>query len=196
MDGAALARGKKNARRQRAWLVFEDESGLSQQPVVRRTWAPRGETPILTHPFNWQRLSVAVALAFRWDGRRPRLFFQTRPGTYKTDSLIGFLRVLKRHFRRQRVILLWDGLPGHTSARMLAYLARQRPWLRVERLPGYAPDLNPVESVFGNVKGRELANHCGPELTTLATALRTGLGRVRRRPQLARAFLHHAGLGW
>lgn len=196
MDGAALARGKKNARRQRAWLVFEDESGLSQQPVVRRTWAPRGETPILTHPFNWQRLSVAVALAFRWDGRRPRLFFQTRPGTYKTDSLIGFLRVLKRHFRRQRVILLWDGLPGHTSARMLAYLARQRPWLRVERLPGYAPDLNPVESVFGNVKGRELANHCGPELTPLATALRTGLGRVRRRPQLARAFLHHAGLGW
>ena len=196
MDGAALARGKKNARRQRAWLVFEDESGLSQQPVVRRTWAPRGETPVLTHPFNWQRLSVAVALAFRWDGRRPRLFFQTRPGTYKTDSLIGFLRVLKRHFRRQRVILLWDGLPGHTSARMLAYLARQRPWLMVERLPGYAPDLNPVESVFGNVKGRELANHCGPELATLATALRTGLGRVRRRPELAGAFLHHAGLGW
>src|SRR5262245_23051647 len=68
VDGATLAGGKRNARRQRAWLVFEDESGLSQQPVVRRTWAPRGETPVLTHPFNWQRLSVAVALAFRWDG--------------------------------------------------------------------------------------------------------------------------------
>jgi hypothetical protein len=196
VGGAAVAGGKKNARRQRAWLVFEDESGLSQQPVVRRTWAPRGETPVLTHPFNWQRLSVAVALAFRWDGRRPRLFFQTRLGTYKTDSLIEFLRHLRRHFRRQRVILLWDGLPGHTSTRMLVYLTRQRHWLTVERLPGYAPDLNPVESVFGNVKGCELANHCGPALATLATALRTGLGRVRRRPHLARAFLRRAGLGW
>jgi DDE superfamily endonuclease len=193
---AAVADGKKNARRQRAWLVFEDESGLSQQPVVRRTWAPRGETPVLTHPFNWQRLSVAVALAFRGDGRRPRLYFQTRPGTYKTDSLIGFLCHLKRHFSRQRVILLWDGLPGHRSARMRAYLARQRHWLTAERLPGYAPDLNPVESVFGNVKGRELANHGGPALATLAAALRTGLGRVRRRPHLAHAFLRRAGLEW
>jgi transposase len=193
---AALAGGKKNARRQHAWLVFEDESGISQVPVVRRTWAPRGETPVLTHPFNWQRLSVAVALAFRWDGRRPRLFFQTRVGTYRTDSLIGFLRHLRRHFRRQRVILLWDGLPGHTSAAMRTYLAHQHHWLTAERLPGYAPDLNPVESVFGNVKGRELANHCGPALATLATALRTGLARVRRRPPLAHAFVRRAGLGW
>jgi transposase len=196
VGGATLASGKKNARRQRAWLVFEDESGISQVPVVRRTWAPRGETPVLTHPFNWQRLSVAVALAFRWDGRRPRLFFQTRRGTYRTDSLIGFLRHLRRHFHRQRVILLWDGLPGHKSAAMLAYLARQRHWLTAERLPGYAPDLNPVESIFGNVKGRELANHCGPALATLAQALRAGLSRVRRRPHLAHAFVHHAGLEW
>src|SRR5206468_4332736 len=54
----AVARGKKNARRQRAWLVFEDESGVSQLPVVRRTWAPRGQTPVLTHTGgSWQRLS-------------------------------------------------------------------------------------------------------------------------------------------
>ena len=65
MGPAPLAHGKKNARRRRAWLVFEDESGVAQQPVVRRTWAPRGQTPVLTHTrANWQRLSVAGALAF------------------------------------------------------------------------------------------------------------------------------------
>src|SRR5713101_1877048 len=80
---APLASSKKNARRQRAWLVFEDESGVSQQPVVRRTWAPRGQTPILTHTrATWRRLSVAGALAFRWDARRTRFYFQTRPGSY------------------------------------------------------------------------------------------------------------------
>src|SRR5712691_7539534 len=52
----ALARGKKNACRQRAWLIFEDESGVSQHPVVRRTWAARGKTPILTHTLNNWRL--------------------------------------------------------------------------------------------------------------------------------------------
>ena len=194
MGPAALARGKKNARHQRAWLVFEDESGLSTQPVVRRTWAPRGETPVLTHPFRyWERLSVAAALAFRWDGHRSRLFFQTRPGPYTAAALIGFLRQLKRHFRRRRVILLWDGLPAHRSRRMREYLAQERQWLTVERLPAYAPELNPAEPLFGNVKGGELANHCG-ELPVLAAALRNGMARVRRRQDLALAFLRHAGL--
>jgi transposase len=194
VGAAALARGKKNARRQRAWLVFEDESGLSTQPVVRRTWAPRGETPVLTHPFRyWERVSVAAALAFRWDGRRSRLFFQTRTGPYSAPSLIGFLRQLKRHFRGCRAILLWDGLPAHRSRRMRDYLAQQRGWLTVERLPAYAPDLNPAEPLFGNVKGVELANHCG-DLPTLTAALRNGMARLRRRRDLALAFLQHAGL--
>ncbi len=126
MEDAALGAAKKNARRRHAWLVFEDESGLSQQPVVRRTWAPRGETPILTPVGgHWKRLSIAGALAFRWDGRRSRFFFQTRPGTYKDVGLISFLRQVKRHFRGQRVLLIWDGLAAHKSGLMQAYLARQ-----------------------------------------------------------------------
>lgn len=195
MGPGALAGGKKNARRQRAWLVFEDESGLSQQPVVRRTWAPRGQTPILTHVLNnWKRLSVAAALAFRWDGRRTRLYFQTRPGTYTTATLLPFLRALKRHFRGRPIILLWDGLGAHTSRRMRTYLASRRAWLTVERLPAYAPELNPVEPLWGNVKTRELANHCAPDLDALGRPLRAGLGRVRRHPTLALSFLRHAGL--
>src|SRR6266851_1112145 len=145
VDPHGVAAGKKNARRRRAWLVFEDESGLSHHPVVRRTWAPRGQPPVLTHVGgNWKRLSIAAAIAFRWDGRRSRVYFQTRPGSYTDDRLIGFLRTLKRHFRGRTIILLWDGLPAHKSRRMRAYLARQRPWLQVERLPAYAPDLTPV----------------------------------------------------
>lgn len=195
MEAPAVAAGKKNARRRRAWIVFEDESGLSEQPVVRRTWAPRGQTPVLIHTgANWKRLSVAGALAFRWDGRRTRFYFHTRPGTYTDQALLGFLRALKRHFSGQCVILLWDGLGAHKSGRMSAYLARQRAWLTVERLPAYAPELNPLEPLWGNVKGGELANLCPPDLAALRTPLRTGFARVRRRPQLAFAFLHHAGL--
>jgi len=197
VEDGALGATKKNARRRRAWLLFEDESGVSQQPVVRRTWAPRGETPILTHTgASWKRLSIAGALAFRWDGRRTRFFFQTRPGTYTDVALITFLRALRRHFRRQRVILIWDGLGAHKSGRMRAYLAQQTPWLEVEPLPAYAPDLNPVEPLWGNVKSQEMANVCAPDLPALRRPLRAGLTRVRCRPSLAFAFLRHAGLAF
>lgn len=190
-----MAPGKKNARRQYAWIVFEDESGVSEQPVIRRTWAPRGQPPVLTATgAHWKRLSVAAVVAFRWDGRRARFYFQTRPGTYTDLTLMGFLRTLKRHFRGQRVILLWDGLGAHKSHAMVAYLVRQRAWLTVEPLPVYAPELNPVEFVWGNVKSCELANLCPPDLLALRRPLRAGFGRLRRQPHLAFAFLRHAGL--
>jgi transposase len=84
-------------------------------------------------------------VAFRWDFQRSGLFFQTRPGSYNDLMLIEFLNDLKREFRGRRVVLIWDGLPSHKSGPMQAYLRAQRSWLTVERLPGYAPDLNPAE---------------------------------------------------
>jgi transposase len=139
---------------------------------------------------------VAIALAFRWDFRRTGLFFQTRPGSYNDVTLIDFLTDLKRDVRGRRVILIWDGLPSHKSRLMQAYLRAQRSWLRVERLPGYAPDLNPAELVWGNVKGRELANLCADHLGEVERELRAGLRRVRRSPTLALAFLRHTGLSF
>lgn len=191
-----MARGKKNARRRKAWIFFEDESGVSQRPSVRRTWAPRGETPVLIHAFTWKSLSVCAALGFRWDGRRCRLYFQTRPGSYTSESLISFLQDFKRHLRGQKATLVWDGLPSHKSCLMDKYLRRQRHWLRVERLPGYAPELNPLETVWGNVKGQEMANVCADDLEGVDRAVQGGLERVRRSRTLAFAFLDHAGLSF
>ena len=111
-----MAGGKTNGQRRRAGLVFHDESSISQRPAARRTWAPRGQTPVLTHAFNWKRLSVASALAFRWDGRRSRCCSDARPGSYNTESLTPVAQRRKRRFCGHRVILLWDGLAAHKSA--------------------------------------------------------------------------------
>jgi len=150
----------------------------------------------LIHAFNWKSLSVCAALGFRWDGRRSRLYFQTRPGSYNSESLIAFLQDFKRHLRGQKAILIWDGLPSHKSRVMAEYLRRQRKWLRVERLPGYAPELNPLETVWGNVKGQELANGCAEDLEVVARTVRRGLERVRRSRTLSFSFLAHAGLSF
>jgi transposase len=145
---------------------------------------------------NWKRLSIAGALAFRWDGRRTRFYFHTRAGTFTDRPLIAFVRALKRHFRGQPVILIWDGLHAHWSRAMRQYLARQRSWLTVERLPGYAPELNPVELVWGHIKHRDLANVCVADVDALRPRLHRGCARVRHHPTLAYQFLHHTGLSF
>ena len=197
MGARTLAGAKKNARRDRAWIVFEDESGFSLTPCVRKTWAPRGKTPVLVHrQRSWTRISAAAFICYRWDGSRARLYVHLRPGSYNEESLIEVLKDLRRHFRGQKVILLWDGLSGHKSTLMRAHLAEQLSWLTVERLPAYAPDLNPVEGLWSNVKGRELANRCDLETADTVAAARTGIARVRSNQQLLFSFLHHAGLSF
>ncbi len=135
-------------------------------------------------------------MAFRWDFRRSGLLFETRPGSYNDVTLMDFLTDLKREFRRRRVVLIWDGLPSHKSRSMQAYLHEQRSWLTVERLPGYAPELNPAELVWGNVKGGELANLNADDLAEVEQELRTGLRRVGCSPTLPFAFLRHTGLSF
>ena len=108
---------KKRARHQNALIVFEDESGVSLAPSVRATWAPRGQTPVLHHRFNYKRLSLAGALAYEPDGSDAHLFFALRPRTYNDETLIEFLTDL--HDTEQRaVLLIWDGQPAHRSHRM------------------------------------------------------------------------------
>ena len=193
MGEEALAGVEKRARRQNALIVFEDESGVSLLPSVRATWAPRGQTPVLGHPFNWKRLSLAGALAYEPDGSDAHLFFELRPGAYNDETLIAFLSELNE-VEQRNVLLIWDGLPSHRSRRMSDWIANQRHWLSVERLPGYAPDLNPIENVWGNLKSQELANLCSNTIDQVADIAEGGLDRIGSDAALCFAFLRHSGL--
>jgi transposase len=149
---------------------------------------------VLVHRFGWKRLSMAAALAYAPDGGGARIVFQTRPGAYNDEALIEFLAALHHELGGAKATLIWDGLSSHRSRRMQAWIRRQRRWLVVERLPGYAPDLNPVEPLWGNVKGVELAHLCADTITETARAAHAGIDRVRNDGDLAFAFLHHCGL--
>lgn len=159
-------------------------------------WAPRGQTPVLNHPFNWKKLSICSAIGYSWDGRRCRLYFRIVPDSYNDLKLIDFLSQLQQEFRRRRIILLWDGLPSHRSGLMSQYLKKQRKWLSVVRLPAYAPDINPVESVWGNISGQELANRCADDLDPMVKGVRDGFARIHSQKDLPFSFLRHAGLSF
>ncbi len=103
---------------------------------------------------------------------------------------------LRRFLGGQKATLLWDGLPAHRSKAMQAFIASQRHWLVVERLPAYAPELNPVEGLWSNLKGKggELANLAVPTLAEVIAQAHLDIQRVRQIPHLAYSFLRHTGL--
>jgi transposase len=101
---------------------------------------------------------------------------------------------LRRFLGGEKATLLWDGLPSHRSRAMGDWLNRQRRWLVVERLPAYAPELNPVEGLWSSLKAVELANLTSPTLAGVIAQAHRGIERVRRTPQLAYSFLRRAGL--
>jgi len=103
------------------------------------------------------------------------------------------VKQLRRFLRGAPATVVWDNLPSHHSRVMGAWLAGQRHWLAVEFLPGYAHDLNPVEGLWANLKGVELANLCRDTITEVTDAARQGIGRVRRESTPLFSFLRHCG---
>jgi transposase len=175
-------------------IVFWDESGASLLPVTRRTWAPRGHTPVIRHHFKWKRCSMAAALCYGSLGGGAAVAFHHQPDAYDTQTLIGALGELRRALGGQKATLLWDGLPAHRSLAMAAWLRGQRSWLVVEPLPGYAPELNPVEALWSNLKGVELTNLAADTLQEVTAAAERGIQRIRSTHHLPYSFLRRCGL--
>jgi len=90
------------------------------------------------------------------------------------------------------IVLVWDGLPAHKSAKMRRLIAA-RPWLRVYQLPGYAPELNPTENMWSSLK-RGMANLAAGTIDDLVRVTKNRLKRMQYRPALADGFLAATGL--
>ncbi len=148
---------------------------------------------MLRYIFNWQRVSAAGFLCYRPDRGRARLYFHTHVGSYDTTALISALRDLRRRLRAP-VIVLWDGLPSHRSRVMTEFVQRNSRWLQVERLPAYAPDLNPCEGLWAHLKGGELANRAESTIGVVAELAHEGARRAGRSQQLIFGFLAQTGL--
>jgi transposase len=149
-------------------------------------------TRVLRHRFNWKRLSLAGALVYEPDGSDARVVFELRPGAYNDETLIEFLSDVN-DIKQRSVLLIWDGLPAHRSRRMTRWIQSQRDWLSVDQLPGYAPDLNPLEQTWGNLKSQELANVCSDTIDAVADVAEHGLDRIGTDAEVCFAFLRHSG---
>jgi transposase len=187
LEETTLARIKKNAEQQHQTIVFVDESGLSERPHRCRTWAPKGQTPVLQYHFNWNLLSAMAGVTW-WN-----FYFRLFKGTIRSPQVVEFLTHLQRHVPG-KVLVIWDGSTTHRSKIVRDFVADQNGRLTLEFLPGYAPELNPVEYLWGYWKHHELPNLCPKDFWQLSEYARKALRRMRRRPRLVTAFWKQAEL--
>jgi transposase len=147
--------------------VLIDETGLFLNPLVRRSWSIIGQTPLLeASGKHRQRVSVIGAVTVSPVAQRLGFYFAADPKEYfSPEKVVKFLRDLLRHLRG-KVIVLWDGGGNHKGPVIRKFLSRNKR-LRLERLPAYSPDLNPVEAVWSWLKYSKLSNFAPKDVTDL-----------------------------
>ena len=172
--------------------MFLDESGFLLQPLNRRTWAPRGMRPV---QYAWQRhdrLSVIASLSVSPRRRRIGVAFTVHDKNIRTPQIIAYLRQLHRQLRRPLLVVM-DRLSVHRAA--VRQLRDQRAnWLHVEWLPAYAPDLNPVEPIWGHTKCSDLANFVPNDVNHLRDAVINSIGDLELNERLKHSFFQTAQL--
>lgn len=184
---------KKRAARLGAHLVFLDESGFLLIPNVKRTWAPKGQTPTVSYLLKHKKISAMSALAVSPKRQHLALYLHFRRRSFKGPDVIRFLRDLLTHLRGP-VILLWDGSSIHRHGEVKAFV-QAHPRLQVEEFPGCAPELNPAEYVW-NQADAALANSAPEDLDELQGLLSLTKRRLLRSQQLLWACIYASDLPW
>lgn len=156
-------------------------------PNVRRTWAPRGQTPIVRHRYQRDKVSAISAITVSAQRRRVGLYLHLHPAANITTAEVAvFLRALLRHLRGQVIVMLDRG--SIQKGPEVQALQARCPRLHLEWFPGYAPELNPAEWVWAHFKA-ELANGHPDTLEELMVTLGRITKKVANRPGLIRSFI-------
>ena len=176
-------------------MVFLDESGFQMTPVVRRTYAPGGKTPIVEAFFRKGKISAISAVTVSPVRKRCGLSFQLLPDDTNAhgEETVAFLAQLRKRLRGPMTIL-WDRSKIHQRSGVVKKYLAKHPEIVTEDFPGYAPEANPAEGVWGYTKYHRLPNYAPEDTGELRSRLWSEWSSLRRRPDLLASFIRHAGI--
>jgi len=187
-----VASGKKNAARLGAHLVFADESGFLLAPLVVKTWAPQGSTPLQRHRQGRRdKISVISGISVSPQRQHLGLYYLLFLDNIGQEEVCRFLRELLRHLRGPAIVLL-DNSSTHYGE-PLTHLLRRHPRLHLEHFPAYAPELNPDEGVWSLAK-RELANGCPLDVNQLMDQVIGSINEIQTSPEKLRGCILQSDL--
>jgi transposase len=190
--GDEFPRIVREAWRRKAYLVFLDEAGFFLTPTVRRTLAPRGKTPVLDAWDRRDRLSAISCISLSPLAGRPGLYFELLGHNVHAEDVVAFIGDL--HRRLGPLTVVWDRNQIHSKAKAVKAWLADHPGVVAEDFPGYVPDLNPDEGVWGWTKYGRLANLAANDKDELWDRVVGELVEVKFRPDLLRGFIRQTGL--
>ena len=163
-----------------------DQSAFYLLPLAVRTYAPVGKTPVLKVKLTRDHLSAMGGIT-----PEGKIIMQTQDHSYKGPDVVRFLQVLTREIAGP-LLVIWDGAPIHRCQAVKDFLAKGgAKRIHLERLPAYAPELNPQEGVWNRLKRVELKNVCCLDVQHVQRELRRAKERLRhRRSVLCQCFAH------
>jgi transposase len=197
-DPAAVARWKgeifpaiaTEAQASEAEILFWDESGFRADSVHGKTWAKKGQTPVIDRPGQRQSISAASAVS-----AKGAFWFATYSGALTGELFVELLKQLMRK-RRKPVRLIVDGLPAHKKAIVKEYVASTAGKLTLHFLPGYAPDLNPDELVWSHAKRTGVARSPLKAGEKLQCRVDDQLQAIADDSALVRSFFKHPSVSY
>src|SRR5438093_846191 len=173
---------KKRAKRLGAKIFFLDEAGFQSDPPLRRTYGLKGKTPVVTTSGQRQSINVISAV-----NARGEFWAATYDGKLNAESFVVFLQNFMKG-RKGKVILIVDGHPSHTAKAVQRYLDGMEGRLELERLPSYAPDLNPDEFVWSHMKKNGVSKKPLKQNEALRDRVEADLLAIKADPALVRSF--------
>lgn len=184
----------REARQRDAHLVFLDESGFMLTPVVRRTLWPRGVTPVLPVAPRRDRISAISCITLSPRRYLPGLYFELLPTNENVTAghVVAFLKRLKDSLPRFTVV--WDGNGIHSKARRVKEFLAANPSVVAEDFPGYMPDLNPDEGVWGHTKYGRLPNFAPRDAQELRERVEAELQLLKRQAYSLYSFIENTHL--
>jgi transposase len=147
-----------------------------------------GQTPIVHEHLSRDHLSVISAITLEG-----KLLMMEQERSFKSQDVVRFLRHLLGQIPG-KLLLIWDGSPIHRGGAVKDFLssgASRR--LKLEQLPGYAPDLNPDEGIWKHLKYVELKNVCCQNLSELKVELRKAKERLRHKRDVILGCIRQPG---
>jgi transposase len=178
-DYAAIAR---RARMARAVIYWGDETGISNQDQVGRSYAPKGGTPVVVRTAERITRSMIAAVS-----NRGLMRFMLYRGALNVDRFLAFLRRLVKDARR-KVFLIVDNLKVHHARKVKAWVASHSHEIELFYLPAYAPDHNPSEYLNNDLK-QQLRRQPQPGAEDeLVASTRSVLRAIQRSPERVRAY--------
>jgi len=175
----------KHVRRWQAILYFQDESGVSLTPVLGKTWAPKGETPIVKATGSRGGLCVTSAIT-----KGGHMVFRIEKEKINALLHVEFLEQIMKHHPQRKVIVIEDKAPPHIAKIVKNFVEKNKSRFALYHLPSYSPELNPDEKVWGYLKDKKLKSHLAQTTGELKKLVLSKMKSIQKRPLIVKSFFY------